>query len=53
MLADGPTVYLYGVNRIAQQNATSTDYFLPDALGSVRQLTDGNKAVTLARSYQP
>ncbi len=41
------------MNRIAQQNAASTDYFLPDALGSVRQLTTVTASVTLARSYQP
>ena len=39
--------------RFAQQSATSTDYFLPDALGSVRQLADVNGAVTLAKSYKP
>ncbi len=32
---------------------TVTDYFLADALGSVRQLTDAQGAVTLAKSYQP
>ena len=30
-----------------------TDYFLTDALGSVRQLTDASGAITLAKSYQP
>ncbi len=53
VLADGPNVYLYGVNRVAQQSPTSTDYFLSDALGSVRQLTTVTASVTLARSYQP
>ena len=32
---------------------TTTDYFLTDALGSVRQLTDASGAITLAKSYQP
>jgi RHS repeat-associated protein len=41
------------VNRIAQHSATATEYFSPDALGSVRQLTSGSNSVTLTRSYQP
>ena len=41
------------MGRIAQQNTTGTDYFLADALGSVRQLTDESGAVTLAQSYTP
>jgi RHS repeat-associated protein len=53
VLADGPNVYLYGNGRIAQQSATATEYFSPDALGSVRQLTSASNSVTLARSYQP
>ena len=39
-------------NRIAQTN-TATEYFLGDALGSVRQLTDSVGKVTLANSYAP
>ena len=50
---DGTDTYLYGVNRIAQVNGASTNYFLGDALGSVRQLTDGYGQVTLTRSYDP
>jgi RHS repeat-associated protein len=53
VLADGTNTYLYGNGRIAQQNATDTDYFLGDALGSVRQLTDAAGVVTLAKSYEP
>ncbi len=44
---------LYGVNRIAQQGAAGKEYFLGDALGSVRQLAGSGGAVSLARSYQP
>ena len=29
------------------------DYFLTDALGSTRQLTDAQGAVTLANAYDP
>ncbi len=45
--------YLYGAGRIAQQSAAGKEYFLGDALGSVRQLADATGAVRLARSYQP
>lgn len=45
--------YLYGNGRIAQVSATSTEYFLGDALGSVRQLTDATGAVTMAQLYDP
>lgn len=30
-----------------------TVYFLPDALGSVRQMADENGVITLAQSYAP
>lgn len=36
-----------------QTNATTTDYFLGDALGSVRQLTNQTGAITYARAYDP
>ncbi len=53
VLADGEHTYLYGAGRIAQHRAAGVDYFLGDALGSVRQLADGNGEVALAKSYQP
>ena len=49
----GTNSYLYGLDRIAQTNGTDTQYFLGDALGSVRQLTDAGGAVSLARGYDP
>ncbi len=52
VLDDGTNQYIYGDDRIAQVNA-STEYFLGDALGSVRQLTSASGAVTLAQSYDP
>ena len=52
VLNDGTNQYLYGAGRIAQVNAT-TEYFLGDALGSVRQLTNGQEQVTLANAYEP
>jgi RHS repeat-associated protein len=53
VLADDGHTYLYGVGRIAQDGPTSTEYFLTDALGSVRQLADADGQVSLAQSYQP
>ncbi len=53
MVADGTNVYLYGNGRIAQYRAGGVDYFLGDALGSVRQLADANGNVVLAKDYQP
>ncbi len=44
-LSDGTNTYIYGNERLAQVN-TGTEYFLGDALGSVRQLTNSNGAVT-------
>jgi RHS repeat-associated protein len=51
-LSDGTNTYIYGVGRIAQVN-TTTEYFLGDALGSVRQLTNASGSVTYARVYDP
>ena len=52
VLDDGTNTYLYGNGRIAQTGNT-TEYFLGDALGSVRQLVNGNAEVTLTKSYDP
>lgn len=52
VLNDGTNNYIYGNGRIAQVS-TGTEYFLGDALGSVRQLADASGAVTYASSYDP
>ncbi len=52
VLADGTNAYLYGNGRIAQADST-TEYFLGDALGSVRQLADTTGVVMLTQSYSP
>ena len=54
-LSDGTNTYIYGLDRIAQLNTSSqiTDYYMTDALGSVRQLTNGTGAVTYASAYDP
>ncbi len=51
-LSDGIYHYVYGNGRIAQVNTTA-EYFLGDALGSVRQMTDTTGAITYARTYDP
>jgi RHS repeat-associated protein len=51
VLDDGDNTYLYGVGRISQVN-TGTQYFMGDALGSVRQLVEGGD-ILLAKSYTP
>jgi RHS repeat-associated protein len=53
VLSDGATSYTYGLGRISQQSGNTPEYFLGDALGSVRQLTDQNGEVTYAKSYDP
>jgi RHS repeat-associated protein len=52
-LQDGTNTYLYGNERIAQHTGSEANYFLGDALGSVRQLADGTGAVTLTKEYEP
>ncbi|MCL4561763.1 MAG: hypothetical protein M1281_14290, partial [Chloroflexi bacterium] len=53
VLADGTDTYLYGNGRIAQASTEDTQYFLGDALGSVRQLADSTGEVVLGKSYDP
>jgi RHS repeat-associated protein len=53
VLADGQHYYVYGNGRIAQYTDTTVEYFLGDALGSVRQLVDGSGNVVLAKDYEP
>ena len=52
VLSDGTNTYTYGLGRISQ-TSTTTEYFLGDALGSVRQLTNTAGEVTYAKSYDP
>ena len=53
VLSDGTNVYTYGLGRISQQSGSTPEYFLGDALGSVRQLTNNAGEVTFAKSYDP
>ncbi len=52
-LSDGTNTYIYGVDRIAQTQGGTTEYFLDDALGSVRQMTSASGTVTYASAYDP
>ena len=53
-LSDGANTYIYGNGRIAQAaGSNGTEYFLGDALGSVRQLTNANGAITYTKAYDP
>lgn len=53
VLADEQNTYRYGLDRIAQVTGTDMDYYLPDALGSLRQLVSNSGDLTLAQSYAP
>ncbi|MDP1624667.1 MAG: RHS repeat-associated core domain-containing protein [bacterium] len=52
VLSDGMTDYLYSNGSIAQVNSTA-EYFLGDALGSARQMTNASVGITYARGYDP
>ena len=56
VLSDGTNTYLYGNDRIAQLPANDpqkADYFLGDALGSIRQMADESGTVVYTASYDP
>ena len=58
VLTDGTYIYLYGLTTLTGagrlgQKADTTEFFLGDALGSVRQLADASGAITLNKSYTP
>jgi len=57
-LSDGTHHYIYGPStgsgsRIAQTQGSTTEYFLNDALGSVRQMTNNNGSITYTQGYDP
>ena len=48
------TKYLYSVGtRPLAQNSTTWEYLLPDALGSVRQITNASGYIVLTKDYEP
>jgi RHS repeat-associated protein len=52
VLSDGTSTYLYGRNRIGEGD-TAWNYYLGDALGSMRQLIDSSGTVILAQTFEP
>jgi RHS repeat-associated protein len=53
VLADGANTYLYGNGRIGEEQAGGWQYYMDDALGSVRQMTNLNSFVIYDQSYEP
>lgn len=56
VLADGTSTYLYGLDRLGYSSAETMFEFLPDALGSVRQVfsvAGANEGLSLTKSYDP
>ncbi|MBI9047413.1 MAG: RHS repeat-associated core domain-containing protein [Anaerolineaceae bacterium] len=53
VLDDGTNEYLYGLDRIAQEDTGGMLYFISDALGSVRQLVDASGTLVNSATYTP
>jgi RHS repeat-associated protein len=53
LLSEGDNVYLVGHETLGWWDGNQWAYILPDALGSVRQVTDETGAVTDAREWTP
>ena len=57
VLSDGTNYYTYGLGRVSQSHIEvgnyTPEYYLTDALGSVRQLTHESSAILLTQSYDP
>jgi len=53
MLREGGNLYLVGQETLGQFASGEWAYYLPDALGSVRQVVDGAGAVVSAREWTP
>jgi RHS repeat-associated protein len=53
MLSEGGNLYLVGHDTLGRWDGGTWTYHLPDALGSVRQMTDGAGAVASSREWTP
>ncbi len=53
MLTDGDNLYLVGHDTLGQSTNGEWGYYLPDALGSIRQTTDDVGAVSGSREWTP
>src|SRR3972149_8228048 len=53
VLYDGTNYYTYGLDILFQHSGNTPEYFLGDALGPVRQLTEETSAIVMSKSYDP
>jgi RHS repeat-associated protein len=53
MLSEGGNLYLVGHDTLGQWDGADWAYYLPDALGSVRQATDDTGAVVSSQEWTP
>jgi len=53
VLYDGEFSYYYGLGRISQQQGINSEYFLADALGSVRQIANSNGTLVYRQNFDP
>jgi RHS repeat-associated protein len=53
VLSDGQASYYYGLGRISQQKNGISEYFLTNALGSVRQLAGQDGSVSFEQTFDP
>ena len=53
VLAGGSNTYLYGLGRIGEQQPGGSQYHIPDALDSVRQVANAIARQTLTQSFAP
>jgi len=53
VLYDGEFSYYYGLGRISQQQGSISEYFLNDALGSVRQIANSNGTLVYRQNFDP
>jgi RHS repeat-associated protein len=53
MLSEGGNLYLVGHETLGRWDGAAWAFYLPDGLGSIRQATDGDGAVTSSRKWTP
>ncbi len=53
VLASEEATYLYGLARIGEEQPSGWQFYLGDALGSVRQVTGASADSTFAQSFEP
>jgi len=53
LLSDGDALYLVGLDTLGQREGGAWTYYLPDALGSIRQTVNAAGAVVNSREWSP